>query len=115
MTLAAVPEEAPDMTELPVACTLSDRELAERRGGLLSDLRRHRQETRWLSDGVALRFPPGPSVLACLTEFIRLESQCCPFLRFQLTVEPGGGPLWLELTGPAGTRDFLAGELEAYR
>jgi len=101
------------MTELPVACTLGDRDLAERRGGLLSDLRRHRQEAHWLSDGVALRFPPGPGVIACLTEFIRLESQCCPFLRFQLTVEPGGGPLWLELTGPAGTRDFLAGALEA--
>jgi hypothetical protein len=100
------------MTELPVACTLSDRELAERRGGLLSDLRRHRQETRWLLDGVVLRFPPGPSVIACLAEFIRLESQCCQFLRFHLTVEPDGGPVWLELTGPGGTRDFLAGELE---
>jgi hypothetical protein len=62
------------MTELPVACTLSDGELAGRRGGLLSDLRRHRQETRWLSDGVALRFPSGPSVIACVAEFIRLES-----------------------------------------
>ena len=72
------------MTEIPVACTLSDRELAERRGGLLSELRGHRQETRWLSDGVALRFPSGPSVIACVAEFIRLESQCCPFLRFQL-------------------------------
>jgi hypothetical protein len=100
------------MTELPVACTLSDGELAGHRGGLLSDLRRHRQETRWLSDGVALRFPSGPSAIVCVAEFIRLESQCCPFLRFQLTVEPGGAPLWLELTGPAGTRDFLAGELE---
>ena len=99
------------MTELAVACTLGDRELAERRVGLLSDLRRHRQEARWLSDGVALRFPSGPSVIACVAEFIRLESQCCPFLRFQLTVEPGGGPLWLELTGPVGTRDFLASEL----
>ncbi|MGH7334091.1 MAG: hypothetical protein ACREKS_15375 [Candidatus Rokuibacteriota bacterium] len=101
------------MTELPAACTLSERELAERRAGVLTDLRRHRQEARWSSDGVALRFPPGPSTIACLTEFIRLESQCCPFLRFQLTVEPGGGPVWLELSGPAGTGDFLAGELEA--
>jgi hypothetical protein len=104
--------EATVMTELPVACTLSERELAERRAGLLSELRRHRQEARWLSDGVALRFPSGPSVMAVLTEFIRLESQCCSFLRFQLTVEPGGGPVWLELSAPAGTRDFLAGELE---
>jgi hypothetical protein len=100
------------MTELPVACTLAERELAERRAGLLTELRRHRQEARWLSDGVALRFPSRPSVMSVLAEFVRLESQCCPFLRFQLTVEPGGGPVWLELSGPAGTCDFLAGELE---
>jgi hypothetical protein len=105
-------EEATDMTELPVSCTLSERDLAERRAGLLTDLRRYRQGARWSPDGVALRFPFGPSVMAALTEFIRLESQCCPFLRFQLTVEPGGGPVWLELSGPAGTRDFLADELE---
>jgi len=100
------------MTELPVACALSERELAERRAALLTHLRRHRQEARWLADGAALRFPSGPSVMAVLTEFIRLESQCCSFLRFQLTVEPGGGPVWLELSGPPGTRDFLARELE---
>jgi hypothetical protein len=100
------------MSELPVACALSERDLAERRGGLLADLRRYRQEVRWLSDGVALRFQSGPSVIAALTEFIRLESQCCPFLRLQLTVEPGDGlALWLELSAPAGTRDFLARDL----
>jgi hypothetical protein len=49
--------------------------------------------------------------LALLGEFSQLESQCCPFLRFQLTVELGGGPVWLELTGPPGTRDFLAQEI----
>ena len=99
------------MSELPVACTLSERELAERRAGLLADLRRHQQEVRWLPDGAAFRYPSESGILPALAEFIRLESQCCPFLRFRLTVEPAGGPLWLELTGPAGTREFLAAEL----
>jgi hypothetical protein len=49
--------------------------------------------------------------LALLEEFIQLESECCRFLRFQLTVEPGGGPVWLELIGPPGTREFLAQEI----
>jgi hypothetical protein len=39
---------------------------------------------------------------------INAERQCCRFLRFQLTVEPDEGPLILDLTGPPGTRDFLA-------
>src|SRR5262245_20851392 len=99
------------MTELPVACALSERELVERRAGLFANLRRYRREVRWLSEGAAVRFAGGPEVIALLTEFIRLEARCCPFLRFQLTVEPGAGPVWLELSGPAGTRDFLAREL----
>ena len=103
------------MTDLPIACTLTERELAERRAGLLAALRRHRQEVRWLADGAAFRYTSDPAVLACLTEFVRLESQCCAFLRFRLTIEPGGGPVWLELTGPAGTREFLAAEVGSTR
>ena len=97
-----------DVTDLPVACSLSDRERVERRAGLFADLGRRQQEIRWLPDGVALRYPAGSEVLALVTEFIGAESQCCPFLRFRLTLEPSGGPLWLELTGPPGTREFLA-------
>jgi hypothetical protein len=39
---------------------------------------------------------------------IELERRCCPFLQFRLTVEPNRGATWLELTGPEGTKDFLA-------
>lgn len=100
-----------DRTQLPVACTLSEPDLAQRRAGLFTDLARRRQEARWLADGITLRYSSEQGTLALLGEFIQLESQCCPFLRFQLTVDPGGGPIWLELTGPPGTRDFLAHEI----
>jgi hypothetical protein len=98
------------MTELPVACSLSEPELAARRAGVLADVRRSSQEARWLPDGVALRFAPEPERVATLMTFIELERRCCAFLRFRLTVEPGAGPVWLELTGPPGTREFLATE-----
>ncbi len=32
-----------------------------------------------------------------------------PVLRFEFTLEPDGGPIWLPLTGPAGTAEFLSG------
>jgi len=96
------------MAELPVACTLAGPELAARRAGALAAIRRDQQEARWLPDGVALRFAAGPDRLAA---FIELERQCCAFLRFRLTIESGGGPVWLELTGPPGTGEFLAAEL----
>jgi hypothetical protein len=100
-----------DMTQLPVACTLSEPALAKRRAGLFADLARRRQEARWLPEGLTMGYSPEQGTLALLGEFIQLERQCCPFLRFQLTVEPGGGPIWLELTGPPGTREFLAHEI----
>jgi hypothetical protein len=99
------------MAELPVACSLTEPELAARRAGVLADVRLAREEARWLPDGVALRFAAEPERLALLATFIELERQCCAFLRFRLTVEPGGGPVWLELTGPPGTREFLESEL----
>ncbi|MGH7413371.1 MAG: hypothetical protein ACREKJ_04160 [Candidatus Rokuibacteriota bacterium] len=99
------------MTQLPVACTLNEPDLAKRRAGLFADLARRRQEARWLPEGIALRYSSEQGALALLGGFIQLESQCCPFLRFHLTVEPGGGPIWLELTGPPGTREFLAHEI----
>ena len=98
------------MDQLPVACTLSEHELTQRRTGL-AELRKGRLEARWRPDGVALRYAPEPASIAALAELIQVERRCCPFLRFRLTVEPGGGPIWLELTGPAGTREFLASEL----
>ena len=100
------------MSDIPIACTLTERELAERRTGLLAELRRHREEIRWLADGAAFRYPPTPAVLDLLTEFVRLESRCCPSLRFRLTVEPAAGPVWLELTGGPGTREFLEAQAE---
>jgi hypothetical protein len=39
---------------------------------------------------------------------IEAEHRCCPFLRFVLIVEPGDGSLFLEVTGPEGTEDFLS-------
>jgi hypothetical protein len=99
------------VAELPVSCTLTEPELQARRAGVLAEVRRSRQEARWLPDGVALRFVAGAEQLATLATFIELERRCCAFLQFRLTVEPGGGPVWLELTGPTGTRDFLAAEL----
>ena len=113
LLLRLVGPQASAMTEIPIACTLTERELAERRAGLLAELRQHRQEVRWLPDGAAFRYSSAATVVDLLTEFVRLESRCCPFLRFRLTVEPAGGPLWLELTGGPDVRAFLEAQVTA--
>jgi len=94
-------------TELPIACSLTVPEFQQRRAELLRTFQGALLETKELDDGYAYRFPSGPNWIAELAQLITFERECCPFLRFQLRLEPANGPLWLELTGPEGTKEFL--------
>ena len=93
---------------LPIACNLTDAELQERRRDVLEKVRNAVIETRELEDGYSYQLPVSEEWLAKLADLVNLERQCCPFLRLSITVDPDNGPLWLELTGPPGTKDFLA-------
>jgi hypothetical protein len=95
------------MSSLPVACSLSTPELREREATVLAKVGAQVREVQDLDSGYALRFAPEDGVLPDLSTLIELERQCCPFLRFELKVLPAKGPIWLELTGPEGTREFL--------
>ena len=99
------------MTDLPIACTLLEAELQRRRSEMLERVFARAQETRPLDDGYAIRFAADDAAVAELVQLIQLERQCCAFLKFRLTVEPAGGPVWLELTGPEGTKSFLESTL----
>ena len=94
-------------TELPIACSLTDPEFQQRRADLLKTFQGALLETKELVEGYAYRFPSGANWIAELAQLITFERECCPFLRFNLRLEPANGPLWLELTGPEGTKDFL--------
>lgn len=98
------------MTQLPVASTLNQLDLPKHRAGLLPIWRDvGTMPAGCLRGASALQLGTGDVGAPGRTHPAR--SQCCPFLRFQLTVEPGRGPIWLELTGPAGTREFVAHEI----
>ena len=62
-----------------------------------------------LPDGYAFRFDV--DAFDDVTRFVGNERRCCPFLTFVLELSQGESTLWLRLTGPAGTREFLADEL----
>jgi hypothetical protein len=101
------------MTDVPIACSLTSEALRARRNGLLADAARLAESREDLPDGVRLRFRASADMLATLAQVIDAERQCCRFLRFALTVEPDGGPVHLEMTGPPGTRDFVTALFEA--
>jgi hypothetical protein len=101
------------MTDLPIVCTLTSAALKARREGLLPGLLRRAQAHEELPQGHRLRFPPTDDMLATIARTIDAERQCCRFLRFHITVEPDGGPISLELTGPPGTREFVSALLDS--
>jgi len=99
------------MPDNPVSCRLTPAALRARREGLLARLFGRCLDRRPLPEGFAFTFAPGEGLLAGLAEMIELERECCPFLTFRLEVAPEGGPVTLEMTGPAGTTQFLETEL----
>ena len=100
------------MAELPIACTLAPEALRARREGLLKDLVGRAVSRAELSDGLRIEFAPSGDTIALIAQAVEAERHCCRFLRFGMTVEPNGGPVFLELTGPPGTRDFVSALIE---
>jgi len=97
------------MSTVPLACALSSPELQQRKTGLLASVRLRAARATAQPNGLELSFVHEEALLADLLELIRLEAQCCPFLRFELRVGPRPEPHRLVVTGPAGTAAFLEG------
>lgn len=60
-----------------------------------------------LDAGYALRLPGDADTLMLAAEHIMWDRRCCAFLRWELRVEPEGGPLWLSMTGSAAAKAML--------
>jgi hypothetical protein len=75
---------------------------------LLQQAAEERQE---LVDGYAFRF--SAERYDQIVAFVANERRCCPFLRFDLAVEPDGGSLTLRMTGREGVKAVLQAELGA--
>lgn len=103
------------MADLPIACTLSPDDLRARQAELLPGLAARAAVVTLLPDGARLEFAPAADLLGGMAAVIDRERQCCRFLRFVVDVPPDGGPVRLDVTGPAGTRELLAGMLAEYR
>lgn len=69
------------------------------------------REKRELPDGYAYRFDA--EAFEELAAWMTRERRCCPFLRFTLELTPNDGPIWVTLTGPAGSHAFLDAEIPA--
>jgi hypothetical protein len=95
------------MADLPIACSLQPGELRQRADELLPGLARTATTRASIVGGYRFEFAPSRDILSAIAAVMEAERHCCRFLRFQLTVEPNEGPVRLDVTGPAGTEEFL--------
>ena len=95
------------VSQLPIACSLSPEAVQARRANLLPGLVQRADDTEPLVNGIRLRFRASTEALQAIASTIEVERQCCRFLRFDVTIESDAGPIWLTVTGPAGTAEFL--------
>jgi hypothetical protein len=93
----------------PIACTLGDADLKTRlaelralgEDGLVSNVVNGRS--------AVLRFRPAPDIRRRVDAAVAAESECCPFLDFEL--EHGEDATVLTITAPDGAAEALAGVL----
>jgi hypothetical protein len=94
-------------TKIPIACSLTDSELQQRRKDYLDKIAKSLTGSEELENGFSFRFRLGPGFLQDLAEVIDLERQCCPFLTFRTILAAGDPSVVLELTGPDGTKEMV--------
>jgi len=96
------------MTDIPIACTLNESELRERRQAITGAFRGMKVTISELSDGYAFIFPASSEALKRIAELVDLERQCCSFLTFKIVVEAANADLRLEVTGPGEAKKVIS-------
>lgn len=102
-----------DARDRELACRLPDEEQERQWEDVASEVFDAVRETRELEDGYGFRFPSSDEWIRSLTEYVLYERGCCPFLRFELVLEAGGGAAWLLLRGGEDRKRFLRRTLQA--
>ena len=97
----------PATPPIPLACVPSAIPESERAAHfeLLARIGAKSRDKRKVSEGYAYRLDSED--FDDLVRWIANERRCCPFLRFTVDLEPDAGPIWVRLTGPLGTQEFL--------
>ena len=95
------------MPDQPIVCTLLPSDLNARAMQLLPGLAAAATNRLAIEGGWRFDFPANTETLNAIVAMVDAERRCCRFLRFQLTVEPDEGLVRLDVTGPAGTQEFL--------
>lgn len=90
-----------------LACKLDEAQKEDRRPKLEKLFGNFLQDRRETEAGWAFRFPADGEAFERIVQFVDAERKCCPFFRFDVTVEPDQGPIWLEVSGDERVKHFI--------
>jgi hypothetical protein len=85
-----------DKEPVPIACSLTDADLAVRRDRWLELARREGVQVASTGNGLRLAFPAAPGVEGELRQLAELERDCCAFADW--SVRSGSGEVVLDVT-----------------
>src|SRR5256885_633053 len=94
--------------DLPIACSLTEEELRQRRQVIIDSFRAAAVSITELPDGYAYAFAPTSEGLMQVAQLVDMERQCCAFLTFRIVVDPGSAAMRLEVTGPKEAKAVIA-------
>ncbi len=93
-----------------VSCRLTSPELRKRKEEVVAVLKAKVLQKQELPDGYKYKFEATDDMLDQLIQFIKSERLCCNFFYFNLAVSDK--IVWVSITGPDGTKNFIESELE---
>ena len=93
--------------DIPIACALSDADLARRRAEIAAGVFAQVEAVEELPDGFAFRFATTNESARELLDFMLYERECCAFLNFELVFERGHGATWLRMRGGEDVKSFV--------
>lgn len=92
----------------PIACTLNDAEMRERRRIILDAFQGAVLDVTSLPLGYAYHFAPTSATLTQIIRLVDLERQCCAFLNFNIIATADNQGACLEVTGPPQAKSVIA-------
>jgi hypothetical protein len=94
--------------DLPIACTLNEAELHQRRQAIMDVFRSMQVSVSELPDGYAFTCSATSEALQRIAQLVDLERPCCPFLTFKIVVEAAQAVMRLEVTGSGEAKKVIA-------
>ena len=94
--------------KIALACKLTDRGQIQRMNELHQTIFKKVDRTIERANSYELIFQRPDSLLSDeLTDFIKFERLCCPWLLFQLTYQPENGPISLKMGNSTETKEMV--------